>query len=355
MLKLPVRRPRADYRQQLGSFLEGTGPFLSVYLDVTPGPQRRSARQRLLAALDEQGRLAGLPLDPAQWSAAGDALNLVADDDATLVALIDADGRSLVTGYPEPPRCDLVVLDHLPRLGPLLQAEQSLVHHVVAVVDGGALGLATVPRHGEPEHSLLEFTDGATIPPLIQRAARVSQTALVVVCAPETELPWLESQVRAGLPIETSLAAVPIDGRDDGDLAADIVVRCATHVAAKTVELIRLWRFHHAHDEAVDGIADAVAAINTGRAGLILVNDDIDDDRRAGFGMGPLIEPHPHGTDGTGQLGSARLPDVVIRAGLLTGVPLHVVPSLDATLADGIGVILADRSTPEELAAVLER
>lgn len=50
----------------------------------------------------------------------------------------------------------------------------------------------------------------------------------------------------------------------------------------------------------------------------------------------------------------ARLADVVLRAALLTGCPVHIVPTVPATLDEGMGAILAVRATPASLTELLE-
>lgn len=355
MNHVPVRRPRVDYRKDLADFLKRPGPYLSLYLDVGPGPQRESAEQRLLQALEIETCSSEATLDPSHWEAAGNALSLVAEDDATLVSFIAADGGSLTTGYPEPPKTDFVGLANLPRLGPLLQAEQSLVHHVVAVVEGDSLGLATIPRHGEAVDARYEAGDRAAIPSLIQHTARVSETNLVLLCADSADLALLTAQVQAGLPATTVVKAIDSEGLDDAQLASQLVVEAADHAARKTVEVIRLWRFHNAHQEAVTGQA-AIDALAAGQAALILLNDDFEDDRQLLFGPGPtpvMYEFEP--TDHRGQgLSKGRMADVIIGASLALEVPIHIVPNLGQTLDDGLGVILADRAETASLTALLE-
>jgi hypothetical protein len=81
---VPVRRPRADMRAELAQLTGGPGPFVSVYLDVTPGSPRDSARERLARGFD------AVP-DPSAGQRellAGDLLGLPVPDGQGAVPLI---------------------------------------------------------------------------------------------------------------------------------------------------------------------------------------------------------------------------------------------------------------------------
>lgn len=354
-MKLARRRPREHYRRDLAAFVGGRGPYLSLYLDVRPGQARSTVQERLLAALEGLVR-DDLALSPTQWTRAGEATACVEEDDATLVAFVDGAGALLATGYPDPIEDDLVDLSTLPRLGPLLEAEQRLIHHLLVVVEEGQLILATVPRHGQPTETVLEVDDTRSIAAIVHRAARISETRLLVLCAPADDLVWLEPQVRAGLPLEVAVSTVEIDELDDDALAERIVIELSTHAARTTVELMRLWRFHQAHEQTVAGVGAVIDAVGSGRAALVLLDDDQDDTRTAEFA--PI--PGPDGVSGNGSTTDGppevgRWQDVVIRAALLADIPIHIVPDVGATLDDGVGAILDDRVDPAVVASELER
>lgn len=353
MASLPVRRPRIDYRRELAAFLDRPGPFLSMYLDVRPGAARDTARQRLFQALEDEPRAEGSAVD--LWSTAGSALELLDVDDATLVSFVSADGESLTTGYPEPPRTDFIGVAGLPRLGPMLRAEQSLIHHVVAIYENESFGIATIPRHGEPVDARYEAQDRGAVEALIQHTARTSETRLLLVCAADEDLSWLVSHVQAGLPATTAVQGIATDGINDAELSAELVVAASNHAAEKTVELIRLWRFHHAHGEALAGAA-ALDAMRTGQAALILLNDDFDDDREILYS--PLTDqPGFDGRSDADQaqmLVQARVADVIIMTALTFDCPIHIVPDLGDTLEGGFGVILSEHADADGLAALLE-
>lgn len=355
---LPRRRPRAEVRQALAELARGRPPFVSVYLDISPGELRATAGHRL--------ETAQLGLDAAtseQHQVLSDlaAAQDPADDDACLVALVDADGRALVRTYPVPPRWDVVAVANLPYLGPILQAEQGLTHHLVAVVEGGEVEVLAVPRHGDPVVSRSEAVDGFALAAVLRDACLASRTRLLVLAAPAADLDRLAEQVRAHVPVETEVEAVATDDLDEDALSTAVHRITATHAARVTVELLRLWRFHHSQGEAVTGAADSLAALNTGRAALVLLHDDPNDGRGAWFtvdsalavpGGAPTVDPATL-EPGGGELLSARFTDVAVRSALLQGCPVEIVPTVE-TLDDGIGVILDDQATAAGLAELLE-
>ena len=341
----------------------GPGPYLSVYLDLAPGPARATAPMRLgeaLRSLESRRDVTAAQLDAARL-----ALDRVEPHDAMAAALVRADGRSIVASFPEPPRRDVIEVGWLPRVGPMLTAEQAMVHHVVAIVEDLDLQLLTVPRHGASGHETYRATDPLTIAPVIQHAVRVSNTRLLFVVAPEPQLRALHDQVRGAIPLSTKLHAIPLDGGESA-VVQEIVTGLATHAAERTVELLRLWRFHAVHGEAVTGFAETTEAINANAVALVLLGDDADDNSELPISPSsspvPIALPMPPAPTGeTATDGSlaghatARSSDVIIRGVLALDCPLHIVPDVSSTLTDGIGAILAERTDRAALAELLEQ
>lgn len=344
----------------LAGLAQGRPPFVSVYLDVTPGEQRATAGHRLDAAHHELE--AATPEQHRVLDGLVAALG-PGDDDACLVALIDADGRALVRTYPVPPRRDVVAVANLPYLGPILQAEQGLTHHLVAVVHGGEVDVVVVPRHGDPVIARSPAPDGIALAAVLRDTCLASRTRLLILVAPAEDLGRLTEHVRANVPVEIEMESMATDDLDTDILSGTVHRITATHAARVTVELLRLWRFHHSQGEAVTGLADSLAALNTGRAALVLLHDDPADGRQAWFTVDSALAV-PGGaptapTDlppvpaGSGELLPARLVDVAVRSALLQGCPVEIVPTVE-TLDDGIGVILDDQATAAGLAELLE-
>jgi len=375
---MPRRLPRAEVRQALADLARGRPPFVSVYVDISPGERRATAAERLEAARlgldgatpEQQAVLSGLvaALDPG-------------GDDACLAALVDADGRAIVRTYPVPPRSDVAAVANLPYLGPILLAEQGLTHHLVAVVHdeetgpggetvhdgetvpggetaGAEVEVLVVPRHGDPVVTRSPAADGIALAAALRDACLASRTRLLILAAPAGDLDRLAEQVRAHVPVEIEVESVATDALDSDALSEAVHRVTATHAARVTVELLRLWRFHHSQGEAVTGAADSLAALNTGRAALVLVHDDPADGRTAWFTVDSALAV-PGGAPTLGavapgdELLPARFADVVVRSALLQGCPVEIVPTVE-TLDDGIGVILDDQATAAGLAELLE-
>ncbi len=359
MLSLPIRRPRTDLTERLRDLLDRPGPFLTVYLDVSPGEPRRTARERLV----EAGRGFGPDSAPAIDRAAA-LLDEVGDGDALFAAIVDHEGTAVWSGYPDPPRRDLVTIDPLPRLGPLLESEQALCHHLIVTVGNGRVGIVVVPRHGAATEALHEAVDHRSTAALVQIACRASQTRLVILCGADDDLDTLTPMVQVGLDIDTAVTEVRTDRvseaggsaiMPDTDVraVADAVVRAvADHGARQTVDLLRWWRFHRSHGATEEGVDDSLRALASGRARLVLLHDDPEDRRLAWFGedgtrLAPDLE-HAAPIAPDEGLRQARLPDVVIRGALISGCGIHLVPNVDV-LPDGIGVVLDDHDGMESL------
>lgn len=367
---MPRRLPRAEVRHALADLARGRPPFVSLYLDISPGERRATAGVRLEGA--RLGLDGATPEQHAVLSGLAAALD-PGGDDACLAVLVDADGRAIVRTYPVPPRSDVAAVANLPYLAPILLAEQSLTHHLVAVVhdgetapDGGTapeVEVLVVPRHGDPAVTRAPAADGIALAAALRDACLASRTRLLILAAPAGDRDRLAEQVRAHVPVEIEVESMAIDDLDDDALSEAVHRITATHAARVTVELLRLWRFHHSQGEAVTGTADSLAALNTGRAALVLVHDDPIDDRAAWFTVDSALAvpggasapgslpPVPSG--GGGELLSARFADVVVRSALLQGCPVEIVPTVE-TLDEGIGVVLDDQATAAGLAELLE-
>ncbi len=165
--------------------------------------------------------------------------------EATLAALFGADGRHFVTSYPHPPRHEVLEQGNLPNLAPLLYAEQALTHHVVAVVTTNGLEMLTVPRHGAPAEASYTIDDSMRVADVVQRVCRLSRTTLLLLCGPASDLADLADHVASGLAVETSVVTIATDGLDGHQLSVEMARATATRAAERTVEVLRLWRFHH--------------------------------------------------------------------------------------------------------------
>lgn len=352
---LPRRRSRHEHQAELRTLLDEPGDVLSIYLDVSEGSRRNLARARLRTHLAEQSRLTA-----HQYATARRISLPSGTDDALLVGFVTPDGRALVTSYPDPPDEDVVRLDSLPYLAPCLEAEQTLVHHVVAALGRDRLVLITFPRHGEPVRQDIETVNEQDQLTRIRAAADLTATGMVLLCGTSERVDRMQPRLRELLQVHTALVGVHLDDLEGEDLADRLVREVANRSAERTVEFLKLFRYQRANDAAVDGVVDTLRALRTGRAAMLLIHDDPDDRRQAWFGDSinrialDIDDAVPIGDDETLRRG--RLADVLIRAAIGLDCPVWVVPKVpEQTLADGVGVFLIDRTSSEDWIALAER
>src|SRR5690606_4372333 len=128
------------------------GPFASVYLTLEP--QEADARDRLevrvrnaMAALEE----AGAPPEAARAMATA-VLDLEPDrpGDGAVAAITSGAEVLLVETLPSTLHRDLATWSPLPRLGPVIEARQSHIPHVLVLIDrAGADVLAVDGQRGD--------------------------------------------------------------------------------------------------------------------------------------------------------------------------------------------------------------
>ncbi len=340
-MKFPRRIPRHELRDELRTVLTEPGPYLSVYLNVLDHPLPPEARV--------EAALSDLDVEEDRHRAIVAAVETeAANDGAMLAAVASASGSVVTATFPDPPGADLVELGTLPRLAPFIEADQSLIHHVIGVIDDSGVSVATVPRQGEPVVESVSGGDMNAAATLIATVARRTDTALVLLCGPSTSLDVIHPAVSRSVPVTCPVARIDSDesNRLDpvGDLASDIVRMTTDQSARKVVEMMRLFRYQASHGAAVDGVVDSLAALADGRGGIVLLHADPADERQAWFGPAfdrIAIDIHDAApVDATSPLLNARLVDVVLRSAIGQRLPVFVVPALPKDrLADGIGVI----------------
>ncbi len=334
---LPVRQPRRVLFDELRSLLGRKGPFVTAYLPSATAEERRTSRDAIEAAAEVPDDLRAGLVDLVEGS----------DDEAAMVAaLISFDGESVTRTFPEGPRAPLVEVGHLPRIAPLLEAEQRLLHHMLAIVDSQGLELLTVPRHGDPTIHRVGPAPISQIGRLIADAAKTTGTPLVILSGPDDTIDELHRIVISDVPIETEVR--PLDESEGAgvDEVAELVVHEVADKRAKsTVDAVRLWRFEQAHGLAEADAAATIGALADGSARLLLVHDDPDDERQAWFGddarrLAVDLEHARPIRDGE-ELLPARISDVLIRSAILQRCPVHVVPKVpESTLPGQMGAVI---------------
>jgi len=354
------------------------GPFLTVYLDST------STEPQAAQALDLRWRnvrrdLADQGADQATLEAVDSA---VAGDHTggDTLAIIAAGGRVLFKRHlPEPPKADRGWWSALPRVGPILEWNQSAIPHVVVladrtgadiwVVDDGEV-IEQVEVEGSADRDQLTRvhaggwsyrryqqramngwdTNAGEVAEEVAKLADHTQARLVAVAGDDQAVHYLQEH----LPGEVNdiLQVIQHGARSpDGsiDQIADDVVKQAADVAARdTVDVLGTYKQELGQgDRAAEGPARALEALSRAQVETLLVHDDPEDDRTAWFGPEAVHVGSDRATVeamGTDQGREGRLVDVAIRAALGTGAEIRIVPS--TTAKDGLGAVLRYTLTP---------
>lgn len=363
-------------REQIARLSQADGPFVTVYLDArSDQPQAQQQLQTRWKTVRSQLSAEGATDDDLA------AIDAVVDDDAHVggdtFAAVAAGGRVLLArNLPEPPSADAGYLGLLPRAGTLLETAQTLLPHLVVLVDRTGADVYGFTASGD---SVEEEVTGPSQGPHVERVAaggwsqrRYQERAiqaweenarevadevaalakeigarLVVVGGDDHAVHFLKEHLPGELRVEELEGGSRHPGADV-DLEAEGVKRLVdTVVAEETVAVLRAFKEEKGqHDRYADGPARVFEALQTASVETLLVHDDPADDRTAWFGPeGPHLGmqesdlaamgvEHPH---------QGRLVDIAIRSALQTSANVRVVPS--ATVTDGLGAILRHTGT----------
>jgi hypothetical protein len=329
---LPKKAPREDLYEELRQCLQDSGPFVSgairgVDLSAAEFPDEAGAGMH--RAFDELRAEVGSP--PAGFVA----------------FVINSAGSVVWRLYDDEIDHSRLDLGPCPTITTFLEAEQRLAHHMVALIVGESVEIATFPRHGSPTLHRTEIANPESRSHIIASAAKTAETALVVVAAPGADVDDIVRTVRLEVPIGTEVAAVDTDHWATADDVADrVVAEVSSLGASRTVELIRLLRFARSHDLVHDDVIETLRGLREETPRRLFLTPDLDDRRMAWFGP----EPQQIALDledaarslGDVELEHARLRDVLVRSALLQGADVHIVPHLpDETLPGGMGLVVS--------------
>jgi hypothetical protein len=357
--------PLAD-TSDLTEVIDGAPPFVTVHLALDTGiedaPHRNELRWRTQRAeLEEAGA-------PASALVAIDALVVDAHQAGkTLFTVADADSLRHVSFWPELPLAELAVVAPLPVLTPLVDWRQSLPPHVLVAIDrtgADVIGVRWDRREraetvaGE-DASITKSHPGGWSQQRYQARAEntwernagdVADAVARMARDVDAQFIAVGGDVRArgllseALPAELRELVRDATGTraDDGSPPDDLAEARADVVNRVHAALLDRVDDGMANGVAARGLARTLEALAMGRVDVLLVHDDLTDERTAWFGPEPTQVGRT--ADDLRALGvddpvEARAVDVAVRAALATSAGVRVLPSPDR-LPDGFGALL---------------
>lgn len=344
------------------------GPVASIYLvteaDVENAAQRSETRWKTVRARLEDAGATETALD-AIAAFVGDAH----ERGSCLAAVADDLGLRHVEHGTEAPTQDRAWWEPVPRVGRIVAWRQRFPSHIVVVADRRGADVY-IPRYaGQPIHreaggeseTLPKVHAGGWSEPRYQRHAEEGWADNAQAVAKEirylSEL--VEPRVviavgdgralqliREDLPDDLLSITQVIDGGRSRDGSRDAVwdaVRDRVEELARneTEAVVATFSEERGQDDrAAEGAAGTLEALARSQVEVLLVHDDVEDERTAWAGPSPDQVAAREET--LGELGidptQARLVDAAIRAALGTGARVRILD--EPLLADGIGAIL---------------
>ncbi len=359
-------------RTDLTRVFQHGGPFATVYLtsrsDVPQAAQELQQRwHSVRRTLEAQGAtdqlLAALDAAVAGTNhAAGDTLALVAAGEDVL----------LDWHLPEPPVADAGWVSSLPRVATVLEAEQTLLPHLVVLLDrtgADVYGFTAAGRAVEREigdtdtddvklfqaggwsqrryqqRQVNTWEDNAhEVADEVARLAKRVDARLLAVGGDVYAVGFFKD----ALPKELHAIVRDLDGASrhpDGGadhVAEDVKRLVDTAVASESVSVLERFKEERGQeDRAADGPARVIEALQRAQVATLLVHDHLDDDRTAWLGPDPLhvgLDEAAVRALGLDEAWEARAIDVCIRAALGSGAEVRVAPK--AVLDRNVGAIL---------------
>lgn len=344
----------------LDDLLAAEGPIASVYLRA-PSTTTDAAHQLETRWKNARRRLVDADAPDGVLTRLDETVSEIGHADAAAFALF-TDGNpdhTIVEALDDELRDDLATIDRLPRLAPLFHAQQRSVPHlmvltdrtgaeIIGVVDGEAADAETVAgtdhhihrgRFGGWSHRRIQqraenrWEDNAReVADRVAELARRVEARVVTVAgdvrARQLLLEHLDDDIRD--------VTTVLDEGDDDAVAEATVRLVADAVARDTRAVLEAHADRVSAGTAVAGPDAVFDALTAGRVEVLLVVDDVDDDRRAFFS--PDGSPVCATTMTSPDMADGRMVDVAIRSALLADSQVRIVP---ATVLDGnIGALL---------------
>lgn len=352
--------------------VQAPGPFLSLELQTTAAVENAAQRaglrwKNMRRDLADQGV-------PDEVLAAVDAVLDDAHLDGDAIGVIATSEGVLWTGHrfgDEQP--DWARWELLPSLAPFLEWEQSQPPYVVVLADKTGADIEAFVPHGEDVDETVKGGDdpiskvkpggwsqrrfqqraenvweknASEVAEAVNRVVHETGARVVVLTGEERILPLL----REHLDPEVDRLVRVVDGGRNADsgadeLAVDVRRMVQTAVAEDTVALLREFREERGQmDQFADGPRAVAEALQRAQVETLLVHDEPDDPRTAFFGPDGshvALEAASLKDLGVDHPQEARLADVLIRAALLTGADVRIVPHTSSSgPSDDVGAIL---------------
>lgn len=356
----------------LTSLYDARGPFVSLYLDATSAvegaAQRWEARwKNVLRDLGNAG--VDLPTRDALDAARGQ------HGPGNTRVLIASHGRvHLATYLPEPPPRELVRIDALPHLLPLVDHMALQVPHVVVLADRAGADVLAYAHAGTPteaarheanlwpihhtgvggwsskrydntvrnswEESAREVAD------LVEKVSKDVDAELVVASGDPRALALLAENLAPTLQlVRVEGGGRHLDGSDE--VVADGVLRALSDfVAARTLRLLEDFSQQRGQGErACEGVGATAAALRRAQVETLLLTDAFERaEAPAYFGPQPTdLALSDLDLPGLGVPNPQRAPlvDVLLRAALGTGAQVRVVTGgVEQAPVGGVGALL---------------
>ena len=369
-------------RNDIADLFRDSGPFVTVYLDArSDQPQ---AQQQLLTRWKSVRRdLAEQGATDEDLAAVDAALETSAHAGGDTLAVVAAGGRVLLARHlPEPPARDRGHVGPLPWVGPLVASAQTLLPHLVVLVDRTGADLYGFDASGDAvEAEVQGENQGAVltrspaggwsqrrfqqraVEAWEENAREVAEEVSAMAKQLGARLVAVGGDVHAvrllreALPADVAPLVRELESatrHPDGNIDAEAEGArrlVDTVVAEETVAVVQEFKEEKGqHDRAVAGPARTVEMLQATTVGTLLVHDDPDDERTAWFGP----EPNHLGLDretlqamGVEEPAEWRLLDVCVRAALGTSAEVRVVPS--TIVDDGLGAVLRHTGTTPDV------
>jgi len=348
---LPVRRTEKEFFAGLEHMLSRPAPFLSCFLPVASTEEVAESRQAIDRAQPGPAgsEFAHAVIDQATAKSADEQASRMA------VAIRAGDGSTYLQQYPEGEAKPFVESAPLPRLAPLIEAEQRLRHHLLIIASEEGLDVLTFPRHGRATSHTAGATDMDRRVELVLAAAEQTETRLAIITGAPAVAAELARRLQLVLPNDVVIETVAEAGSEHQQ--ADAVVESVANERAKEVSsVLSEWSFERSRGNAAADVSGAVEALRSGTARLLLIHDDVSDERLLLTGE----DPRAIATDlddaqrcftrsgvSSQEMVVARLADALLRSAILQGVSIRIVPgSPDERLPGGVGVLYQESREP---------